>query len=113
MGQVTVNGQTVSVLTTVQGLTLYYDTNDATATSIACTGACAQAWPPLLDQNNTLPPAAPGTSGFTDFNGPNGNQVEVNGHPLYTYAKDTATGQVNGESVGNVWFVGTTNLTVQ
>lgn len=113
MGQVTINGQTESVLTTVQGLTLYYDTNDTTATSVTCTGTCAQAWPPLLDPNNTLPPAAAGTSGFTDFNGANGNQVEFNGHPLYAYAQDTAAGQANGQARGNVWFVATMNLTVQ
>jgi predicted lipoprotein with Yx(FWY)xxD motif len=41
----------------------------------------------------------------------NGNQVEYNGHPLYTYSGDTASGQTTGEGVGGVWHVVTLNLT--
>jgi hypothetical protein len=37
--------------------------------------------------------------------------VEYQGHPLYTYASDTAPGQTNGENVEGVWFVATTDLT--
>ncbi len=40
----------------------------------------------------------------------NGNQGEYNGHPLYTFASDTAPGQTNGEGVGGIWFVATPGL---
>src|SRR2546425_10194508 len=43
----TVNGQSVTILTNTQGMTLYYFKPD-TATKTACTGACAGNWPPLL-----------------------------------------------------------------
>src|SRR5213082_484469 len=45
--QATVNGKTVTILTNAQGMTLYYFAPDS-ATKVACTGGCAQAWPPLL-----------------------------------------------------------------
>jgi len=40
----------------------------------------------------------------------NGNQVEYNGHPLYTYSGDTGPGQTTGEGVGGVWHVVTPGL---
>jgi hypothetical protein len=40
----TVNGTSKTILTTAQGLTLYYRTSDAPP-STACSGGCAGAWP--------------------------------------------------------------------
>jgi predicted lipoprotein with Yx(FWY)xxD motif len=93
----TVKGQSEMILTNDQGLTLYYLTADS-ATKVACTGTCAGVWPPLLFSATgalTSAPSLPGNlSAVTDANG---MQVEYNGHPLYTYSKDTAPGQTNGE----------------
>ncbi len=109
----TVNGQSVTILTNAQGMTLYYLKLD-TATKAACTGTCAGNWPPLLFTGTGSPTSAtslPGTlSVVTDANG---QQVEYNGHPLYTFSKDTAPGQINGEGIKGVWFVATTTLSVQ
>ncbi len=109
----TVNGQSVSILTNAQGMTLYYFKPD-TATTSACTGACIGNWPPLLFTGSGTPSSAsslPGTlSVVTDANG---QQVEYNGHPLYTFVKDTAPGQTNGEGIKGVWFVATTTLSAQ
>src|SRR5438874_9598825 len=41
----TVKGQSQTVLTDAQGKTLYYFTADS-ATQSACSGSCAQMWPP-------------------------------------------------------------------
>jgi predicted lipoprotein with Yx(FWY)xxD motif len=110
---VTVNGQSVTILTNVQGMTLYYFKLD-TASKAACSGSCAGTWPPLLFTNSGSPSSAttlPGTlSVVTDTNG---KQVEYNGHPLYNYSGDTAPGQTNGEGIGGMWFVATTTLSVQ
>jgi predicted lipoprotein with Yx(FWY)xxD motif len=107
---VTVKGQSETVLTNVQGMTLYYFTPDS-ATKAACTGACAGIWPPLLFPGTGSPTSAtslPGTlSAVTDANG---QQVEYNGHPLYIYSKDTAPGQANGEGLFGKWFVATPTL---
>lgn len=104
-----VGDKTVTVLKNAAGLTLYYFTLDTSA-KIACTGACASNWPPLLGTSGTLTsnPALPGQ--LTVLNGPNGNQVLYNGHPLYAYSKDKATGDVFGQGVGGKWFVATPDL---
>jgi predicted lipoprotein with Yx(FWY)xxD motif len=110
---VTVNGQSVTILTNAQGMTLYYFKLD-TATTAACTGACTGNWPPILFTGSGSPTSAttlPGTlSVVTDANG---QQVEYNGHPLYRYSQDTAPGQTNGEGVGGKWFVASSTLSIQ
>jgi predicted lipoprotein with Yx(FWY)xxD motif len=110
---VTVSGQSVTILTNAQGMTLYYFKLD-TATTAACTGACTGNWPPILFTGSGSPTSAttlPGTlSVVTDANG---KQVEYNGHPLYRYSQDTAPGQTNGEGVGGKWFVASSTLSIQ
>ena len=101
----TVKGQSETILTNAQGMTLYYFTPD-TATKAACTGGCAKVWPPLTFTGSGTPAsdtALPGT--LSAFNGANGNQVEYNGHLLYTYSGDSAPGQTNGEGLFGKWFV--------
>lgn len=109
---VTVNGQASTVLADSKDLTLYYFTPD-TASQIACTGACATNWPPLLSPSGTPSSSSslPGT--LTVLNGANGPQVLYNGHPLYTYAKDGDAGDAYGEGVGGKWHVATPDLAVQ
>ena len=104
----TVSGKAETVLTTAQGLTLYYRTPD-TATSITCTGACAGAWPPLLLSSGTPTgsPSLPGT--LTVLAGPNGRQVLYQGHPLYRFVSDTGPGQVKGQGI-NSFLVATVGL---
>ena len=50
----TVDGKSETILTDAQGKTLYYFTPD-TATKTACTGSCAQNWPPLLETGSGTP----------------------------------------------------------
>src|SRR6266581_1798919 len=110
---VTVNGQSVTILTNAQGMTLYYFKPD-TATKTACTGACAGNWPPLLFTGTGTPGSAislPGTLSVATLE--NRQQVEYNGHPLYTFGQDTAPGQTNGEGIKGIWFVATPTLSVQ
>ena len=109
----TVKGQSETVLTNAQGMTLYYFTADS-ATQSACSGSCAQMWPPQLFTASGIPtsstPLAGKLSVQTDANG---NQVEYNGHPLYTFSGDTAPGQTNGEGLFGMWFVATPTIAVQ
>ena len=106
----TVNGASVTILTNAQGLTLYYRTSDAPPSTV-CSGGCAAAWPPLVTSGSSAPTSATSLSGkLTIVSDANGNQVEYNGHPLYTYSGDTAAGQTTGEGVGGVWHVCTPSL---
>jgi predicted lipoprotein with Yx(FWY)xxD motif len=107
---VTVNGKSTTILTNAQGRTLYYSKSD-TATKVACTGACAKIWPPLLFTATGLPTSATPVPGkLSVVTDANGKQVEYNGHPLYTYSLDTAAGQTHGEGFKGVWFVAIPNL---
>jgi predicted lipoprotein with Yx(FWY)xxD motif len=97
----TINGTVV--LTNSAGFTLYWFAPD-TATMSKCTGSCATYWPPVAG------PATAG-SGVTGKLGtitrPGGSlQATYDGHPLYTYAGDTAPGQAKGNGVnasGGLW----------
>ena len=90
------------ILVDSKGQTLYLWQADTGPTS-TCTGACASAWPPLL--TNGKPSAGPGLSTSklgTTQRSDRTSEVTYNGHPLYTFAGDTAPGQTNGE--GNQGF---------
>ncbi len=109
----TVKGQSETVLTDTHGMTLYYFTADS-ATQSACSGGCAQMWPPLLFTGSGAPTSSTTLAGKLSVQmDANGNQVEYNGHPLYTFSGDTAPGQTNGEGLFGKWFVATPNLAVQ
>ena len=106
----TVKGTSETILTNAQGLTLYYRTTDKPPSTV-CSGACAGAWPPVLFTGSGSPTSSTQLSGkLTVVTDANGNQVEYNGHPLYTFASDSAPGQTNGEGVGGIWFVATPGL---
>jgi predicted lipoprotein with Yx(FWY)xxD motif len=110
---VTVKGQSETVLTNAQGITLYYFTAD-TATQSAVSGNLAKIWPPLLFTGSGGPTSSTTLAGkLSVLTAANGNQVEYNGHPLYTFSGDTAPGQANGEGITGMWFVTTPNLPVQ
>ena len=108
----TVGGKSQQILVDAKGMSLYYLTSD-TATSSACTGGCASAWPPLLSEN---PPKAPSsaTGKLAVVKTANGAQVTYNGHLLYRFSDDSKAGDVQGEGVhgpqNGVWHVATPDL---
>jgi predicted lipoprotein with Yx(FWY)xxD motif len=106
----TVNGKSGTILTNAQGMTLYYRTTDMPPTTV-CSGGCAGAWPPLLVSGSSTPTSTTSLSGKLSVQADaNGNQVEYNGHPLYTFSGDTAPGQTTGEGFGGIWHVVTPKL---
>jgi predicted lipoprotein with Yx(FWY)xxD motif len=104
-----VKGKATTVLTNMQGETLYYFTPDTPTTS-NCTGGCAGTWPPLLLASGTPTSASPLPGKLTVVMDANGNQVQYNGHFLYAFSGDSAPGQANGQGIGGVWFVATPSL---
>ncbi len=106
----TVNGKSVTILANAQGLTLYYRTSDVPPSTV-CSGGCAGAWHPLVISGSGTPSSATSLPGkLTVVADANGNQVEYNGHPLYTYSGDTGPGQTTGEGVAGIWHVVTQTL---
>ncbi len=109
----TVSGKSETILTNAQGMTLYYRTSDASPARV-CSGGCASAWPPLIVSGSAAPTSATSLPGkLTSATDANGNQVEYNGHPLYTFSGDTAPGQTTGNGTAGVWFVTTPDLKSQ
>jgi predicted lipoprotein with Yx(FWY)xxD motif len=97
----TING--TAVLTNSAGFTLYWFVPD-TSNMSKCTGSCATYWPPVKG------PATAGsgvTGTLSTITRPDGTmQTAYDGHPLYTYAGDTAPGQAKGNGLnlsGGVW----------
>ncbi|MBS1892253.1 MAG: hypothetical protein JST59_13235 [Actinobacteria bacterium] len=90
------------VLVNSEGRTLYAFSGEE------CEGACAKAWPPLLDESGEPQPSN-GTSaariGTTELPG-GSTQVTYAGHPLYTFTGDKAPGEANGNgqsAFGGTW----------
>jgi predicted lipoprotein with Yx(FWY)xxD motif len=107
---VTIKGQSQTVLTNAKGLTLYYFTPDS-ATQSACSGQCAQTWPPLFFTGSGSPTSLANLTGkLSVLADVNGNQVEYNSHLLYAFAGDTAPGQTKGQGLFGKWFVATPDL---
>ena len=98
------------ILVDGSGRTLYEFANDTNGTS-ACTGACAANWPPVAAPS-PLPASLSGVTGqlgaITRDDG--SSQLTIAGHPLYTFAGDSAPGQTNGQGKvldGGLWTVAT------
>lgn len=99
-----------TVLTTTQGMTLYYFTSDTPTTS-ACTAACTQTWAPLILSDVDQPTAAGNLTGqLTVVTTANRMQVAYNGHLLYRFKKDTGPGIAKGDGVSGGWHIATPDL---
>ncbi|MEO7002627.1 MAG: hypothetical protein ABI068_12500 [Ktedonobacterales bacterium] len=101
---VSISGTATTVLADNQGMTLYTYKPD-TATTVACTGGCASAWPALTVAAGATPAGSNLPGKLSTINGANGNQVEYNGHPLYRYSGDQSQSDANGQGIGGIWFV--------
>ncbi len=101
VGTASISG--VTVLTNSKGFTLYWFVPDTSTTS-KCYGSCATYWPPVAGPVTAGSGVTGTLSTITRTDGT--KQATYDGHPLYTYAADTAPGQANGNGVnasGGVW----------
>jgi len=95
------------VLVDGRGRTLYlFEKDEGMASS--CYGACASVWPPLTTSGK--PSAGEGVTASklgTTKRSDGATEVTYNGHPLYTYAGDSAPGQTSGQGLddyGAEWY---------
>lgn len=94
------------VLVDGKGMTLYVWDNDKTAGKADCTGACAQAWPPLYVTGTASYGTGLNAAMFSTVTGPNGQmQLAVNGKPLYLWAGDKKAGDATGQGVNGFYVV--------
>ena len=75
----------------------------------SCSGACAQAWPPLTTKAAPTGSGGVASAKLTTITRSNGvKQVVYNGHPLYYFAGDTGAGTTTGQgsdSFGAKWWL--------
>jgi predicted lipoprotein with Yx(FWY)xxD motif len=95
-----------TVVVTGQGRAVYeFDKDTPGSGKSACTGTCVNLWHAVTTTSSA--PSAAGVTGTvaTIPTADGGQQVTLAGHPLYTYAGDSASGQVSGEGVMNIWWL--------
>jgi predicted lipoprotein with Yx(FWY)xxD motif len=100
------------VLVDSRGHTLYLFEKDRNGMS-ACSGACAQYWPPLTTTRKPVARGGARASMLGTTKRADGKlQVTYAGHPLYTFKLDAKKGQTRGEGSDNFgaeWYVVGTN----
>jgi predicted lipoprotein with Yx(FWY)xxD motif len=91
-------------VTNSKGFTVYWFVPDTSTTS-KCTGSCATFWPPVAGPASAMSGV---TGTLSTITRPDGTkQATYDGHPLYTYAGDTAPGQAKGNGLnasGGLWY---------
>ena len=97
-----------TILVDGKGRSLYLWNADKGDKSM-CSGACAQAWPPLIASG--APKAGPGVKASllgTTTRADGTREVTYAGHPLYLFSGDTQPGQTAGQgsnAFGAPWWV--------
>jgi predicted lipoprotein with Yx(FWY)xxD motif len=89
------------VLVNAKGITLYYFSKDVKGSGVSkCTGACAQAWPPLTTKGKPRAKNGVKSSMLGTMNRSNGTtQVTYAGRPLYTFVEDKKPGEDTGTGI--------------
>jgi predicted lipoprotein with Yx(FWY)xxD motif len=92
-------------VTGANGMSLYVFTPD-TATTSACTDACAKTWPPVIVASEADAQLGTGVTGAlgTITRADGTKQLTLGGHPLYYFANDKAAGDLNGQGLNGKWF---------
>jgi predicted lipoprotein with Yx(FWY)xxD motif len=97
-----------TILVDGRGRTVYEFANDTNNMS-TCAAACEADWP-FVPAPASLPTSLPGVTGALGTTSREGGarQLTVAGHPVYTFARDSAAGQTNGQGItlnGGLWTV--------
>jgi len=89
-------------LVDAKGMTLYTFDKDTTAGKSMCNGPCAENWPALMASDDAKP-----TSDMTIVVRDDGKKMwAYKGKPLYTFKKDMAAGDTNGDGFMNgIWHL--------
>jgi predicted lipoprotein with Yx(FWY)xxD motif len=104
----TSTGSLGTFLVDAKGRALYLWDADHSSMS-TCSGACAQAWPPLTTSGTPKASGAVKASLLGTTTRPDGSrEVTYAGHPLYYFEGDTKAGQTTGQGsdgFGSPWWV--------
>lgn len=108
----TASGSAGTYLSGSSGRAIYLWVADVNGQS-ACSGACAQAWPPVTTSGAPHAGGSVSSSGLGTITRSDGTkQVTYHGHPLYYYAGDTGAGTTTGQGsdqFGAKWWLVSTS----
>ncbi len=93
-----------NILTNSEGFSLYFFSLDSTGDS-NCIDGCVDAWPIFYEADLTLDNGLDEDDFNTITRSDGEMQTTYKGWPLYLFANDGAAGDVNGDGVGDVWYV--------
>ncbi len=89
------------ILINARGMTLYHLSGEKAGKFICTSKGCLQAWHPILAPAGGKPTGSVASLGVVKR--PDGTeQVTYKGEPLYTFAQDSAPGQVHGQGIKDV-----------
>ena len=93
-----------TILVDQEGFTLYAFLNDTDGES-SCTGDCLANWPAVVVEGDLNVGSLDPAKFSTVENAEAGTMLKMGDWPLYRFAGDAAPGDVNGQGVGEVWYV--------
>ena len=96
------------ILVDPNGMTLYMFAKDVDGES-TCAGECATNWPAAVVEGEPDVGDLDASMFSTVASADGATMLKVGNWPLYTFAGDTAPGDMNGQGVGGVWWVVTPN----
>ncbi len=100
-----------NILTTSDGFTLYFFSKDSKAES-NCIDGCIANWPVFFAEDLTLDNGLNASDFGTITRQDGSQQTTFKGWPLYTFANDTNSGDINGDGAGGLWYVAKPDYTV-
>ena len=90
-----------------EGFTVYMLTADSPGRS-TCSSDCLSTWPPVAEPSSGTPSSPDITAKVGEAQATTGSaMLTVGGWPVYTYAQDSAPGDVSGEGItsfGGTWY---------
>ncbi|MGS2764659.1 COG4315 family predicted lipoprotein [Sinomicrobium sp. M5D2P9] len=102
--ELTENSEHGTMLTDSEGMTLYFFSDDSRAAS-TCTGGCLSVWPVFYTEDITVDEGLDADDFATITREDGTKQTTYKGWPLYYFANDSDAGDVNGDGVGDIWYV--------
>lgn len=94
-----------NVLTNAEGFSLYFFSLDSKGDDSNCIDGCKAAWPVFYAEDLTLDSGLD-ASDFGSITRSDGDkQSTYKGWPLYLFANDNVSGDVNGDGAQDIWYV--------
>jgi len=82
-----------------------FDNDTAPGKSTCGPGVCASTWPAVIVTGTPTAASGIAASKLSTFTRDDGKkQLQIDGHPLYTFAGDTKAGDTNGQGILDKWY---------